>query len=230
MKKISEVLVSLGFFLLVTAILLTVIDWSCFRKEFYRRELEKNDTVSVTGMSADGVLESIYVLLDYLRDERQDIIITETVNGTVREVFNERETLHMIDVKALYRNAVTARNVFAGAGLILLLCSVFLQRAHRSLLLKNGLRNGSLFMLGVVAFVAVWALVDFNGFWTNFHLLFFNNDLWLLDPRTSIMINLLPGGLFFDLVTGIIIRFLVCMILLYCIVSFLVPKLERGTE
>ncbi|MBR2991515.1 MAG: DUF1461 domain-containing protein, partial [Solobacterium sp.] len=99
-----------------------------------------------------------------------------------------------------------------------------------SLLLKNGLRNGSLFMLGVVAFVAVWAMVDFNGFWTNFHLLFFDNDLWLLDPRTSIMINLLPGGLFFDLVTGIIIRFLICMVLLYCIVSFLVPKLERGTE
>ena len=226
MKKTGELLASLGFFFLVTAILLSVIDYSCFRKEFYRKELERNNTASVTGMSAEGVLESTYVLLDYLRDERQDIVVVETVNGTDREVFNERETLHMIDVKDLYLKAVTARNLFAAAGLILVAAAMY-RSGPKRLLLKQGLRNGSVFMLGIVAFIAVWAMVDFHGFWTNFHLLFFDNDLWLLDPRTSIMINLLPGNLFFDLVTGIIVRFLVCMILLYCAVAFLFPDRRR---
>jgi integral membrane protein (TIGR01906 family) len=70
--------------------------------------------------------------------------------------------------------------------------------------LRSGWKNGILLTGAVILFIAIWALADFNQFWTNFHLLFFDNDLWLLDPNTSIMINLFPGSFFFDLVTRII--------------------------
>ncbi len=227
MKKTAEIAAPLAFFLIITAMLLSVIDYSCFRKEFYRKELEKNDTTQVTGMDAEGVLESTYILLDYLKDVRDDIIIVEEVNGAEREVFNERETLHMIDVKALYRNALTARNLMAAAGAVLLGLSWWLSGGEKVRILRQGLITALLFMLGIVAFIGIWAVIDFYGFWTNFHMLFFDNDLWLLDPRTSIMINLLPGGLFFDLVTGIILRFTACMAVLAVCVFGVLPKLEK---
>lgn len=72
---------------------------------------------------------------------------------------------------------------------------------------------GNLLIGGIVLFIAIWALADFNAFWTNFHLFFFDNDLWLLDPRTSIMINLFPGSFFFDLVIEIILSYLGSLIL-----------------
>ncbi len=55
----------------------------------------------------------------------------------------------------------------------------------------------------VVGAVAVWAAVDFNAFWINFHKLFFTNDLWLLDPAKSVLINMVPSQFFFDLVMRI---------------------------
>lgn len=225
MKKTAEICTALAFFLLVWGILLTTIDVCCFNKDFYRRELEKNNTVEATGMESEDVIDSMVVLLDYLRYERDDIVIVRKVHGAEREVFNERETLHMIDVRDLYRNALTVRNIFLVLAAVLLIPVFRLPREERAGQLKRGLINDSLFVLGFTAFIGVWAAVDFNHFWTNFHLLFFDNDLWLLDPRTSIMINMLPGNLFFDLVAGIIIRFLICMIVLYAAVCFLVPRL-----
>ena len=41
-------------------------------------------------------------LLDYMQDKRDDIKVIEVVNGSEREIFDERETLHMVDVKNLY--------------------------------------------------------------------------------------------------------------------------------
>ena len=44
--------------------------------------------------------------------------------------------------------------------------------------------------------LALWAALDFTSFWTAFHLAFFSNDLWLMDPRVSRMIRICPEHLF----------------------------------
>ncbi|MCR5230708.1 MAG: TIGR01906 family membrane protein [Solobacterium sp.] len=222
--KTTKALSALACFLLVAALLATCIDVCAFRKDFYRAEYEKNDTSEVTGMSNDDVMASTSALLDYLRDERQDIVVTAEVNGTEREVFNERETLHMVDVKALYRKAILFRNICAalGAALILFL-SVWEKKAGK--VLRDGFIPGSAALLALISVIGVWVMLDFNNFWTNFHLFFFDNDLWLLDPRTSIMINLFPETFFFDMVVQIILGFLACMIA----ASISIYGLKRGS-
>ena len=52
---------------------------------------------------------------------------------------------------------------------------------------------------------------DFNKYFTLFHEVFFTNDLWLLDPRTDLLIRMLPEGFFFDMVARIGIIFLALM-------------------
>lgn len=202
--KIADVLSAVAGFLLSAAIIATVIDVVSFDRSFYENEYRKNDTVSYTGMSAEDNLRATDTLLDYLQDKRQDIVCVAEVSGTEREVFNERETLHMVDVKALYQNAIRVRNGCVIAAVILLVLSVLIKKRSIFSVLRSGWKNGVILTGVVILFIAIWALADFNQFWTNFHLLFFDNDLWLLDPNTSIMINLFPGNFFFDLVIRII--------------------------
>ncbi len=203
--KTAKLIAALGCFLASVAIIATVIDTACFNRSFYENEYLKNDTTSYTGMSAQDNLNATDTLLDYLRDERSDIICTAEVNGTKREVFNERETAHMVDVKALYQNAVLVRNICAVCAVLLIAAACFMQKHAIPSVLKDGWLNGIALSGLVIAFIAVWAIADFNAFWTSFHQLFFTNDLWLLDPRTSIMINLFPSSFFFDLVIRIIV-------------------------
>ena len=42
-------------------------------------------------------------------------------------------------------------------------------------------------------------MLDYDRFFTAFHRLAFTNDLWLLNPRTDLLIRLMPEGLFMDL-------------------------------
>ena len=187
---------------------MTVIDSCSFDKSFYAREYEKNNTSAFTGMSQEDNLRATSALLDYLRGSREDIVVLAKVGSQEREVFNERETRHMVDVRALYQKAVSARNIMTLLTAFLLVYLIGKEKLSIPEILRMGFREGVMIIVIFVLFVAVWALADFNAFWTNFHLLLFDNDLWLLDPNTSIMINLFPGSFFFDLVIRIILIYL----------------------
>jgi uncharacterized membrane protein len=58
---------------------------------------------------------------------------------------------------------------------------------------------------------------DFTKYFTIFHKIFFDNDLWLLDPAKDDLINLLPEGFFSDTALAILIVFLVCMVISFII-------------
>ncbi len=63
----------------------------------------------------------------------------------------------------------------------------------------RGMRAG-LRAMGLVALVLLtWAAVNFDGFFITFHRLAFSNDGWLLDPRTDLLIRLMPTGFFIAL-------------------------------
>ena len=70
---------------------------------------------------------------------------------------------------------------------------------------------GAAFLLGAIA------AVNFNFFWTNFHHLFFSNNLWILDPSTDVLIQMMPTQLFYDCVIQILIIFVAAVILLAAI-------------
>lgn len=68
---------------------------------------------------------------------------------------------------------------------------------------------------------------DFNRYFTLFHHIFFDNDLWLLNPDTDRLINIVPLGFFMDTVLWIAVIFGIFMALLLG-VSFFVWRGEGG--
>ena len=205
MNNIKKIISAIAFFLLSLASILTIVDLCCFDRGFYEQEYAKDNTAMRIGMSDEDLMKSTNALLDYLQDERQDIVVDAEVNGDMREVFDERETAHMVDVKDLYQGAILVRNITAIAGSLLLCAMLILTKEDRLSFVKDGFVYGIGLTITLIAAIAIYAMVDFTAFWINFHELFFDNDLWLLNPNTSIMINMFPEVFFSDLVIRIIL-------------------------
>lgn len=203
---------AIGILLFDIGFLLFLIDSFCFDRSFYRTEYAKDETAEKIGMSEEDLMSSTNTLLDYLEDDRDDIVIEVEVNGTSRQVFNERESKHMVDVKALYQNAKKGELILLITGTFFLFLANYLSKENQKEVQKSGYKYGVSFFLLFLSFLMIWIVSDFDGFWTNFHKLFFTNDLWLLDPNTSIMINMFPSIFFEDLVVRIIMFFAIFLV------------------
>ena len=227
-KLIAAWLFSLS---LIFVLLVSCIDFHAFNKNYYYQEYAALNTATNLGMSEDDLNAATDALLDYLHDERQDILVTGEVFGVEREIFTERETLHMIDVKALYQGVLTARNIAVLLAILMPAILVFIFKREKgsmhellNLLFKSFLQV-SLCLLVAVAILAGYALMDFTAFWTGFHELFFTNDLWLLNPAESIMINMFPETFF----AGMVFRITASFIVIYGLVLVLLVILRKKT-
>lgn len=204
MKKNCNFFCGLLFFLLSVVLILSAVQMCCFSRSFYARELNSEEVEENTGMASKDAIAAADVLLDYLENKRDDIIIEAQVNGSTQEVFNDRETAHMVDVKDLYQKTLLVRNILAlgtAAGFAILLIKV---KNGRQKLLQKGYQAGISLTLLVFVFLAIWIVGDFSDFWYDFHeLLFTKNDYWLLNPNSSIMINMFPQDFFEHLVLRI---------------------------
>lgn len=51
--------------------------------------------------------------------------------------------------------------------------------------------------------IGAGCMINFDASFRIFHRIFFTNNLWIFDPRSDYMINMLPEGFFFDFVIRI---------------------------
>lgn len=217
MNRRTDVFSVSGWFFLLLGLLVSCILALCFCRPFYTYEYRKNETAGETGMDARAMMESTETLLDYLQGERDDVIVEEQVYGSVREVFNEKESLHMIDVRMLYRRSLAGMYVLYAAGVLFLILSLYRSHGRYSV---RAMEYGALIVLGIVFVVLVLCLSDFDTFWYQLHTIIFpDNRYWLLDPNGSIMISLFPGTFFFDLVIRIILLYLLFLGVIHWLVK-----------
>ncbi len=234
--RIKKPLPILIGFSLILFIILQAVDNYCFDGAFYKRIYTELDTASTIGISEDDLEHATIVLLDYIQDKRDDLDVVVTVApGQQEQMFNEREVLHMIDVKALYQGAMLIKWICLGIVLLGLLVMfrrfdfkravTHLFRGYRFSLIVFGI-----FVLALGAFV----LIDFDRFWTLFHHVFFRNDLWILNPETDRMILMVPSYFFNTLVkrivTGSLGGMLLAGILLWLGKRFSGPRYSGTTD
>ena len=73
--------------------------------------------------------------------------------------------------------------------------------------------------ISVVSFLGICS-VFFSESFIYFHKLFFNNDLWLLDYKTDLMIRILPEKFFFVLFLNVLVLSMICIFLIYIFLKF----------
>ena len=215
--------------LFIVALLFFSLQWTIDRPGFFFDKYEKLDHAKYMGMHTQELAAATVRMIDYMAGRADSIDIEVTVSGEKVSMFNDRERAHMVDVRALYQSFRTfsyiALALFAALLAFFGGTIVYEKGGKQSSLRVSGarafLRASCIFSLLVVA-LGAWVLIDFNSFWTSFHLLFFTNDLWILDPATSRMINMMPLQLFYDIVLRFAALFLgiwagcmaICLLLL----------------
>jgi len=114
------------------------------------------------------------------------------------ELFNQREVVHLKDVKGLfwldYRLLLgTLIYVLAYAGV-----SLFWQRKRYWRRLAWGVVGGSSLTLVLMLALGIGMLLNFEQLFLQFHFISFANELWLLDPTKDYLIMLFPEGFWYE--------------------------------
>jgi integral membrane protein (TIGR01906 family) len=179
--------------LLVTS----TICWEVNELRLYEYGFEKYDISQVTGLDNQQLSTVAQHLIDYfdLRTDTAQIEVNK--NGTKFELYNERELIHLEDIKNLVQRDYWVQR---GSLILMVLCAMLLLFIFKSgwRLPVKGLFWGSAITLGMMIILALWALFGFEQFFIIFHLISFSNQYWMLDPARDYLIRLFPEGFFYD--------------------------------
>ena len=124
-------------------------------------------------------------------------------SGTVFQCFQPHEAEHMADCRNLIRIASVLRLVFGLLAAAILFGGILMPKRRKEIArgVITGLRSAGFAGAGLL----IWGLIDFDGLFTAFHRIVFTNDGWLLDPRTDLLIRLMPTDFFISLAVRILL-------------------------
>ncbi len=203
-------------------LLLTNVEVATFDLDFFEKKYDEYNIMDETGIDKVNLLKITKELLDYLKGKRQDIVMFTEVNGKSEQVFEEREILHMKDVKNLFDMGYRIREISLFFCIISMTYIVLFQRKK----LGKALVIAAVWPLTLMITLASLMYIDFYRYFTYFHEIFFSNDLWLLNPKTDILIQMLPLE-FFNSIAYKIVTFFIGELVLIFIVGMALYKRNK---
>ncbi|MGB4985137.1 MAG: TIGR01906 family membrane protein [Erysipelotrichaceae bacterium] len=217
----NKIIAIIGFCLITINIFLVSVDLMSLNRNFMLKEFVSLKVGETMKISNEDLVKIADKMILYFTTDSDELNLEVSVNGQKQMFFNQRELDHMVDVKALYLN-VKLVNLVVGVGFFTILAYLIFSKNLKELNTKNYFFSLKI-MGGILAIIIGYMLIDFNGFWTLFHTLLFNNDLWILNPATDLLINLVPEKFFFDLC----LRIVYAVIMLLGMVWFALHTVER---
>ena len=202
---------------LIIIVLFTSIEIPTFNYAFYNYEYNKNGTYETIGISQYDLERVTYKLMYYIKGDVENLEVHADINGEGREFFNDLEKAHMVDVKQLFQIGYAVRNIAVVVFFITYLCAFVYKR-------RPALREYAKSFIGLtlVFITACGGLVliifsNFNKYFTIFHEIFFDNDMWILDPATDLLINIVPLPFFIDIFKVVILLFFLAILIMMII-------------
>jgi len=154
--------------------------------------MQRYAPAEATGLPAEEYPAMVEMITDYLRGGNEPFQYTYTLNGMEYLAFHDYEQQHMEDVQDLFR--LCRFVIWLGSG-ALLLCGFAMRNNKRWFSLRT-VQGTLLVELVLVSVIAVVGMVNFEGLFEFFHRIAFDNQLWMLTPRTDMLIRLMPAGFF----------------------------------
>ena len=187
------------FIMSIPLLLITIsVTWSVNDLSRYRHGFDKYQISRVTGIENDGLMDAARQIRGYFNSTREPLDIKARIFGEEEKLFNERELLHMRDVKHLiwgvYAVGLAAAVYllgFVGAGF-------FIHRRLFAHTLSRSVLWGSGLTLALVVLVGLAAMTGFDSMFLFFHKVSFANDFWKLDSRTDHLVMMFPQGFWLD--------------------------------
>lgn len=133
-------------------------------------------------------------LMDYLRGARNFLETIISINGENKELYSITAKIHMSDVRNIFMINIKC-HYFALS--ICILCLLFCIRHNIGIEQIFKAYKKVLFVLSIfIIIIIIYASIDFNSFFMNFHEIIFTNDYYLFNPNVDYIILMLPENLF----------------------------------
>jgi integral membrane protein (TIGR01906 family) len=187
------------FMLCLPVLLITAsLGWVASSLWLYKYGFEKYDISQATGLDTSELEKTARGLIGYFNSDEEYISLTVVKDGEPFELFNEREVIHLKDVKGLIQldygvGLGTLAYVLAYAGVCL-----FWKKRRYWRDLAWGLVGGGGITLGLMLALGLGILFGFEQIFWQFHVISFSNQFWLLDPTRDYLKMLFPDGFFYD--------------------------------
>ena len=187
---------------------------------FYKKEYQKYEVTKDLDMNIDHVMYVTDHMMKYLIGKEEELSVVTTVEGKEQDFFNERDRLHMSDVRNLFLGGIKVGVVcLIVAAVILAVLEKREKDWKRLFFVTYSIALGVWLVIGLLLGIAF--SIDFTTCFTIFHKLFFTNDLWIFNPETDYMIRMLPEGFFSDMVIRISEVFGVVLAVIWMVLFFI---------
>ncbi len=197
-----------------------------FNEGYFEWHYENRGVLETSQMSLEDLMEVTTQMLDYLKGDRPNLDMQATIDGQESEVFGQREKDHMIDVQLLYLGARNMRRIGSLMVFGLGIFAWFFSKEMLYAIVKRLKYSVGTIMVFVLILGALFA-TDFEKYFTIFHELFFSNELWILDPRTDILINMVPYSYFYSIVMIGVTLFIVMVVVALILAEIVKKPLAR---
>ena len=174
---------------------------------------QTNDNSLISNINTDRQIAN---LLDYLNGQ----------NKLNNDFYTSKEQSHLVDVLNLIIYLK-----FADFFILILLLTVFgliFYLKGKNYFWKLILKT-AFYSLMIEAIILLILFLNFNGLFTWFHLISFNNDFWLLDPARDRLIIIFPPAFFYVMTAKIFISTIFFTIIL-ALSSWLILKISQKSD
>ncbi len=187
------------FILCLPLLLLSAsLGWAVNSHWLYKAGFEKYNISQRTGLARSELDKVATGLISYFNSDGEYISLTVIKDDQPFELFNEKEVIHLKDVKGLIWLDYWVLLVTLIYALTYTVVSLFWRNGKYRRRLAKGVLWGSGITLGLMLALGLGTLLNFKWLFLGFHLISFTNELWLLDPTKDYLIMLFPQGFFYD--------------------------------
>lgn len=179
-NTIGKLCVIFATLLLLFAVAFFTVSLILRDSDYFEQQYKERNVSELTGISTPDLSRATNTLLEYMRGERANIRVEARKNGeNIPDLFfREKEIVHMAEVQDLWLSLSSFAKYGSIAAAVLLLVGILLmQRGTRRELISSGMFWGTGVFGGVLAFMGIWAILDFDSFWTVFHFIIFPKTL-----------------------------------------------------
>ena len=174
------------------------VRWAFNTVELYEFGFNRHDVASTTGLTDAQLSDAATQIRNYFNSSKELLEVGVSVDGGVLPLFDEREVLHMRDVKELVDKTYRVQEGSFLYMLVFATLGFFTRGSEFARHLRNLINRSTVATIIVILGAAAGSVAGFTLLFRIFHELSFNNDLWQLDPRTSFLLQMFPQGFWLE--------------------------------
>lgn len=218
-KLLAAALLSVSLFFAVTYSCVEIVTYD---KSFYSAQFEKHGVSQDTGIETDELKKIAEQIRLFLNGQREDFNIYAVKDGVYQPLFGSQEEFHMNEVRQLYSDFAAVRNVCLAFIAFIFIVSLLKKSAAGFALLSKS----AAIIIAFMTITGIGVALFFDPLFTAFHKVFFRNNMWLF-PASSLLIRILPQGLFISAAVRIVVYSISAYIALIILCGFIKKALNR---